>query len=206
MKNSKRRKWIASLVFLLLFSLFITLLLPVHGEDAIYDAVIRLHVIANSDEEEDQALKLKVRDAILEETKDALAGLSRKEAEVYLQNHLDDLGTIAEKVVQEAGYNNSVTVSLSVEEYPERSYDALAFPAGEYLSLQVKIGDAAGKNWWCCLFPPLCLGVAKVSKADAEDAFLAAGLTPEQYRILTESKTPTYKVRFKLLELLEGRR
>lgn len=206
MKKTKRNKWIAAGAFLLLFSLLIALLLPVHGESEIYDAVIRFHVIANSDEEADQALKLQVRDALLEETKDALAGLSKADAEKYLENNLQALESVALAVVQNEGYDYPVSVTLTVEEYPEKSYDALAFPAGSYLSLQVKIGDAAGKNWWCCLFPPLCLGVASVSKSDAEDAFLSVGLTPEQYKILTESETPTYKVRFKLLELLRGRR
>ena len=206
MKKTKRNKAIVTLSFLLLFSLFVALLLPVHGESEIYDAVIRFHVIANSDEEADQALKLQVRDALLEETKDALAGLSKADAEKYLKNNLQTLEAVALTVVQNEGYDYPISVTLTVEEYPEKSYDALAFPAGSYLSLQVKIGNAAGKNWWCCLFPPLCLGVASVSKSDAEDAFLSVGLTPEQYKILTESETPTYKVRFKLLELLRGRR
>ena len=206
MKQTKRNKWIAAGVFLLLFSLLITLLLPVHGESEIYDSVIRFHVIANSDSEEDQALKLKVRDALLEETKNALAGLSKAEAEAYLADHLQTLESVALAVIEEAGYDYPVTAMLTTEEYPEKSYDAVAFPAGSYLSLQIKIGDAAGKNWWCCLFPPLCLGVASVSKSDAEDAFVSVGLSPDQYKILTESETPTYKVRFKLLELIRGRR
>lgn len=206
MKRTKRNKAIAALLFLVLFSLFVALLLPVHGESEIYDAVIRFHVIANSDEEDDQALKRKVRDALLEEAKDALAGLSRAEAEDYLRAHLDALEKRAQEVVQSEGYDYAVSACLAVEDYPEKNYDALAFPAGSYLSLQVKIGEAAGKNWWCCLFPPLCLGVASVSKEKAEDAFLSVGLTPNQYKILTESETPTYKVRFKLLELIKGRR
>ena len=206
MKLQKRKKLLAAILFLLSFSLLVAFLLPVHGESAIYDAVIRFHVIANSDSEEDQALKLQVRDALLEETKGALTGLSREEAETYLSEHLEDLEAVAQTVIEGAGYDYPVNAVLSVEEYPERSYDAVAFPAGSYLSLQIKIGNAEGKNWWCCLFPSLCLGVASVSKESAEDAFVSVGLSPEQYRILTESETPAYKVRFKLLELLRGRR
>ena len=142
----------------------------------------------------------------METTADALSGLSKDEAEAYLSEHLCDLERVAKEVIEEAGYDYPVTASLSVEEYPTKNYDAIAFPAGEYLSLQVKIGEAAGKNWWCCLFPPLCLGISKVAKADAEDSFLSVGLTPSQYKVLTESDSPTYKVRFKLLELFQKKR
>ena len=88
-----------------------------------------------------------------------------------------------------------------MEEYPERSYDSVCFPSGEYLSLRVCIGEAEGQNWWCCLFPPLCLGASSVSSKQAEDSFISVGLTPSQYKIITETDKPVYKIRFKLLEL-----
>ena len=71
--------------------------------------------------------------------------------------------------------------------------------------MRVCIGDAEGQNWWCCLFPPLCLGTSSVSSKQAEDAFVDAGMTPSQYKIITESEKPVYKVRFKILEILRGR-
>ena len=206
MKKIKKKKMLASAAFLLALSLLVALLLPVHGEEEIYDAVIRLHVIANSDNDDDQALKLKVRDAILAETADAFSGLTKEEAESYLAAHLEDFERIASAVVESEGCDYPVTATLTREEYPTKNYDALAFPAGTYLSLQIKIGEAEGKNWWCCLFPPLCLGIAKVSKDAAEDAFVSVGLTPSQYKVLTESEAPAYQVRFKLLELFMGRR
>lgn len=200
------KKIVISLTFLILLSLLVSSFLPIHGEEALYDAVIRFHVIANSDTDEDQALKLQVRDALLEKTSTALEGLSKEEAETYLEEHLCELETVAKEVIENAGYDYPVSASLSVEEYPTKNYDSIAFPAGEYLSLQIKIGKSEGKNWWCCLFPPLCLGISKVAKTDAEDAFLSVGLTPSQYKVLTESDTPTYKVRFKLLELFQKKR
>ena len=102
------------------------------------------------------------------------------------------------------GRTDTVTVKLGLEDYPERDYDSFCFPAGSYLSLRVCIGDAEGQNWWCCLFPALCLGSSSVSANDAEDAFIEVGLTPSQYKIITESDKPVYKVRFKLLELIQG--
>lgn len=191
---------------LVLFSLLLFLgLMPVHGEEEIYESVVRLHVLANSDGEEDQALKLEVRDAVLAYTAPLLAECrERDEAEALLLEHLDGIREVAEARLRERGAENAVEVTLGEEEYPERSYDGICFPSGEYLSLQVKIGEAEGKNWWCCLFPALCLGNAAVSDEEAEGAFIEVGLTPPQYKIITETERPVYRIRFKILEILRG--
>ena len=179
--------------------------LPVHGEAEVYDSVVRLHVLANSDSEEDQALKLKVRDALLEKTAPLLSSCSsREEACAALEAHMDELKQIAEEVIRAEGYDYPVTILLGEEEYPEKNYDSICFPSGKYTSLRVCIGNAEGQNWWCCLFPPLCLGNSTVSSEDAEDAFISVGLTPNQYKIITQTEKPIYRVRFKILELLQG--
>ena len=179
-------------------------LMPVHGEEEIYDAVVRLHILANSDSEEDQALKLRVRDAVLEVTSPLLEGCTdREDAVARLNEGLDEIKTVAEDVIREAGRTDPVTISFDLEEYPERTYDSFCFPSGEYLSLRVCIGEAEGRNWWCCLFPPLCKGVAAVPQEEAESAFVSAGLTPPQYKIITETDETVYKVRFKILELFQ---
>lgn len=180
-------------------------LLPVHGEAEIYDTVVRLHVLASSDSEEDQALKLRVRDAVLEVTTPLLSNCkTQAEAAEILNANRQAIQSAAEAVIAREGYDDTVTLLLDTEEYPARDYDSFCFPAGSYLSLRVCIGEADGKNWWCCLFPPLCLGSSTVSTEDAEDAFISVGLTPSQYKIITESDKPVYKVRFKLLELIQG--
>ena len=182
-------------------------LFPIHGEADIYDTVVRLHVIANSDSEEDQALKLKVRDAVLQVTTPLLSGCAtQEEARTALEGAFEELQGVAESVVAEAGRADAITLYLDDEEYPERNYDGFCFPSGTYLSLRICIGDASGQNWWCCLFPPLCMGSATATTEDAEDAFIAVGLTPSQYKIITDSDRPIYRVRFKLLEVLGGRR
>ena len=177
--------------------------LPVHGEEAVYSNVLRLHVLANSDSDEDQALKLKVRDAILDEaaqiTKDAK---SIDEAHALAQANEDILLTAAKRVIVEQGFDYDVSIDLGYEKYPTRSYDSLCFPSGRYLSLRVNIGNAEGKNWWCVLFPPMCLSAA--SRSDSEDAFISVGLTPDQYQIITENDNPKYNVRFKILEAIES--
>ena len=188
-----------TVAFLLLFGAF--MLLPVHGESEIYDSVIRLHVLANSDSDGDQAQKLLVRDRVIEVTGTLLKGAeTRDEAEVILRQNLGKLREAAEEVLRQNGCFDAVAVSLGQEDYPTRRYERLAFPAGEYLSLRVMIGEAEGANWWCVLFPPLCLSAA-TTKKEAEEAFLAAGLTEEQYRIITDSGNGKYRLRFKILEV-----
>ena len=129
---------------------------------------------------------------------------TQKEARDRIEAHTDEVIAAAEGVIRGAGREERVTVLLDTEAYPERDYDSFCFPAGEYLSVRVCIGDAEGKNWWCCVFPPLCLGTSTVTSSDAEDAFITVGLTPDQYKIITETDKPVYKVRFKILELLQG--
>ena len=191
---------------IIVFALLITFaLLPVHGEAAVYDTVVRLHVLANSDSEEDQALKLRVRDAVLAVTSPLVKDCkSQEEAQEVILQNTDAIRRAAESVIRSEGRTDSVSVELGMEEYPEKSYDGICFPSGEYLSLRVCIGDADGQNWWCCLFPPLCLSAATAkNEADNEDAFIQVGLTKDQYGIITETGKTKYKVRFKLLEVLE---
>ncbi len=176
-------------------------LLPVHGETEIYDTVIRLHVLANSDSEEDQARKLRVRDAVLEVTAPLLQDCTdQAQAKQLLEEHMDEIRAAAEGVIESEGRTDAISLYLDEEEYPERSYDSFCFPSGTYLSLRVCIGEAEGQNWWCCLFPPLCVGASTVSSEKAEESFIAVGLNPSQYKIITESDRPVYRVRFKILE------
>lgn len=176
--------------------------LPVHGEADIYDKVLRLHVVANSDSEADQELKLCVRDRILAVTQ-ALGSdcTSLEEARELIEAELDTLELAAAEEIARQGFSYAVEVKLTEEQYPTKQYASLCFPAGKYLSLQVLIGDAVGQNWWCVLFPPLCLDAASKSN---EDAFISVGFTAEQYKIITETEEPTYRARFKILELIEG--
>ena len=203
--NGKARRALA-VVALSLYVMIVGAMtfLPVHGEQGVYDAVIRLHVVANSDSEQDQALKLKVRDAVLERASEGLTGCeSRAEATERLQGILPELEQAAGKVLTDNGYELPVRVVLGKEQYPTRNYESFSFPAGEYLSLRVLIGAGDGQNFWCVLFPPLCSSVATVTRERAEDEFIAVGLNKEQYGIITETSDVQYKIRFRLLEVLE---
>ncbi|MBR6681097.1 MAG: stage II sporulation protein R [Clostridia bacterium] len=177
--------------------------MPVHGESEIYSSVLRLHVLANSDSDEDQALKLKVRDTVLEKAAELTRGCTSLEsAEAVLHANKETIRKAAQARVEAEGYDYPVSVELGIEEYPTRTYESLCFPSGNYLSLRVMIGDADGKNWWCVLFPPMCLSAA--SGSECEDAFISVGLNPDQYQIITETEDVKYNVRFKILEAIEG--
>lgn len=178
-------------------------MLPVHGEADVYESVLRLHVLANSDTPEDQELKLKVRDTILEASEELLGDCETKEeAMKKAEANIPILTKKAQDRINAEGYDYSVRIELCKEDYPTRTYESLCFPSGNYTSLKVMIGEAEGQNWWCVLFPPLCLSAA-TEENQSEDAFIAVGLTDDQYKIITETEETEYEVRFKLLEVLE---
>ena len=165
------------------------------------DQVIRLHVLANSDSEADQALKLQVRDRVLEVAESYFQpGATREETEAILRTHLADLAAAGAKTVGAAGYDYPVTASLE-ENYwfPTKEYEDFALPAGEYTALRVVIGEGDGRNWWCVVFPPLCLG--SVSEPAAQTA-LQAGLSQDQVSLIT-GEDEGYVVKFRAMELWE---
>lgn len=197
-------KFLRILTVVVLVCFLALTVMPIHGEEGIYENVIRLHVIANSDSEEDQTLKLAVRDAVLDLCAPHLSDCrSRDEAREVVEALTEEIQATAQKTLQALGCEDSVTVLIGEETYPEKQYESLCFPSGTYLSLRVCIGEAAGQNWWCVLFPPICMSAATASKEEAEDAFIAVGFTPEQYRIITDTDEVTYKIKFKFLEFFE---
>lgn len=194
-----KKFWIVFSV-LLFPALFLSLLLPLHDASAVYDGVIRLHILADSDSEEEQALKLKVRDKLLAELGETInAQNSKEEAERFLNENLDHIRTLAEKTIREEGYEHTAAVTLCREYYPTREYEGMRLPAGEYLSLRVLIGSGEGQNWWCMVYPPLC-----TSASEAKEELSEAGFTPNQVRLLTDDESPEYVVRFKVAETISS--
>ncbi len=159
-------------------------------------SLVRLHVIAASDSQEDQQVKLQVRDAVLAALPEALPDESAEQAVEELRGALPALAQAAQTALQAAGRQEPVTVRLCAEEYPARDYGSFALPAGEYVSLQVRIGAAEGQNWWCVVYPSLCTAA---SSEELEAAAEAAGFSDGQLRFMTvDSKSVRF--RFKLLE------
>ena len=188
---------------LILCCLFLFLgLMPVHGESEIYDSVLRLHVIANSDSEEDQALKLKVRDAILVHSEELFGDCQDIDSAIEtVGSNIEEIEAIALSVIENEGYSYPVSVEIGKEEYPTKNYESFCFPSGNYMSLRIVIGNGNGENWWCVLFPPMCLSAASVASPD--DSFISVGLNKEQYGIITETDTFKYQARFRILEVIE---
>ncbi len=159
----------------------------------VQDSVVRLHVLAHSDSEADQALKLRVRDAVIAAGAGLLDGVTdRAEAERRLQAALPQLTAVAQQCVYEAGYTYPVTAQLTTQYFTTRTYESGTFPAGRYRTVQLVIGDGAGKNWWCVMFPPLCVSAA-TDKATLRDVM------PSDACDVVEN-APRYRVRFKVVE------
>lgn len=165
--------------------------------NSVRNDVLRLHILANSDSEADQAVKLLVRDALLESGSELFSGVADKEtAAVILSKERDKIIGIAESVLRENGFSYSVDVKLVTEYFTTRVYDDFTMPAGEYLALKVILGEGGGHNWWCVMFPPLCLPAA-TEKCDI-DAFFG-----ENGADIIES-SPEYEIRFKIVEVFES--
>lgn len=172
------------------------------SQSALADQVIRLHVLANSDSQADQALKLKVRDSVLAAAEAYFQpGATRDETEAVLRAHLRELASAGAETVAEEGYDYPVTASLA-ENYwfPTKEYTDFALPAGQYTALRIVIGEGGGQNWWCVVFPPLCLG--SVTESAAQTA-LSAGLSEDQVSLMT-GEDEGYVVKFRAMELWEG--
>ena len=195
-------------VFLLTFSITVALMLPVSAalpsrEDAeLYDNIIRLHVLANSDSDADQSEKLMVRDGILDTVSNVLDGVCDRDlAETVIRENLALIEAAANDVLAGFGSVHTATVTLTKEAYPTREYEDFTLPAGTYTSLRVLIGEAEGANWWCVLYPKLCVSAERSATVVDETELVEAGLTPSQVRIIT-GNTPDVVIKFRFLEFL----
>lgn len=158
--------------------------------------VLRLHVISNSDTSVDQNLKLRLRDYILQEGKDIFNGSVNVENAVEkIEPVLPELEKSAKAFMNQAGFDYDVKISLSNEYFTTRTYETVTLPAGQYLALRVVIGSGEGHNWWCVMFPPMCVPAAD-KKDEIENVF------SEKEIKLVESK-PKYEPRFKVVEIYE---
>ena len=158
--------------------------------------LIRLHVVADSDSAEDQAIKLRVRDAITSKLEAVVKDLPDVEtAKAYLQEHLPELEQVANDVLKAAGNGCRAVVTLAKEAFPTREYDTFTLPAGIYESLRVTIGSGEGHNWWCVVFPSLCVSA---TSDGFEDTAAGAGFSDGLTDTLTGKKE--YRVRFFLLD------
>lgn len=185
------KKWDRVLIFGLLLAVILSMAAGFDNEcETVRENVLRLHILANSDSEEDQALKLRVRDAVLRETAADFAAAGDREDTVKTAGRLlTKMKTAAEKTLEEAGCRDTVRVSMVNMYFETREYDGAILPAGYYDAVRIELGAAEGHNWWCVLFPQLCIGTA----ADSE----------ELERIEKLAEGPEYRLSFALVEWLE---
>lgn len=176
--------------------LFLSAIMTEHK--TLTQSVIRLHVVADSDGEEAQRLKLGVRDQVTDLLWPEMEGLrTRREAEKYLKGHLDEIRAAARNVLDQEGCCDPVTVSLGKERFHRRIYDTFSLPAGKYESLRITIGTGRGHNWWCVVFPTLCLSA---SQREFEEKVQAAGLDARTVAALEEGDN--FNLRFGFLDLV----
>lgn len=202
MKNQKLKSFIllALLLFLYLFMSMQSYVTAVSTN--LSNAVFRLHVIANSDTDEDQALKLKVRDSLLKYMNEICSNCSTKYEAIYLANqHKDEFQKIAEQTITNNGYNYSVKINIDNFYFPTKNYGDISLPAGMYDALRVEIGEAKGQNWWCVMFPSLCfVDISSGVVDDEAKENLEQNLEEESYSVISNTKKSDVKFKFKLIE------
>ncbi len=173
----------------------------------IANSVFRLHVVANSDSQDDQNLKLKIRDSLLTYMNTISSDTTSKAKVIETANsHIEDFKSIAEEIIKAEGYNYPVNVSIGKYSFPTKNYGDVSLPSGNYDALKVEIGNASGQNWWCVMFPPLCfVDVTSGVVPDESKEILKDSLSNEEYELITaDTSLTTYSsIKFKLVELVE---
>lgn len=174
-------------------------------QEGIAKEIIRFHVLANSDSDEDQALKLKVKNAVVEGLKEPLEEAENiEEARNIVNQNISLVTQIALNIIKEEGYDYGVNVNLSDTYFPTKIYGDMTFPPGIYEALRIEIGEAKGKNWWCVMFPPLCFvdGTYSVVPEKSKEQ-LKYVLTEDEYASLAKEGKLKVKAKFKVQEVMK---
>jgi stage II sporulation protein R len=174
------------------------------AESRLADNFLRLHVVANSDSPEDQNLKLLVRDKFLSVTKDILKSCATKaEASAALSENSEKITNELRHEIIKNGFAYDVNLSVGKFNFPTKTYGSVALPAGRYDAARITIGSGSGKNWWCVIYPPLCVvnGVnCEIQKNSARE--LCSNLTDTDFRLITDTDKPEVELKFKIIESL----
>ena len=194
-------------LILFCFFIFISALSYVNAvSEDLSNSVFRLHVIANSDNAEDQELKYKVRDSVLEYMNEISSDCSSKEEVISLAyDYQNEFKKIAENVIKDNGYNYDVNIRIGNFEFPTKTYGDISFPAGNYDALRIEIGEAKGQNWWCVMFPPLCfVDVTSGVVPDESKEVIKDNLNEEEYNLISDNESSDVKFKFSLIEFFKG--
>lgn len=185
-------------LFIISFTYIIHPLIENKAKEGFKDEIIRFHIRANSDKEEDQALKLKIRDEILKEMNDKFRDTkSIGESRRIIKDNMEEMKYITERVIEEEGRDYNVAVTLGQDNFPTRKYGNLVLPSGEYETLLITLGEGKGQNWWCVMFPPLCFVDVTHSVAYNLEKELEMTLEEEQPKLKLKWKTAEIVKKFR---------
>ena len=203
--NSKIKRFILLTLLLILYILVSAISYTNAVCSDIHESVFRLHVIANSDSSEDQNLKYIVRDSVIEYINEISNNASSKDEVILIaQEHLSEIENIALQTIKDNGYNYPVKVSIGNFAFPSKKYGDITLPPGYYDALKIEIGEAAGQNWWCVMFPPLCfVDVTSGVVPDESKEVMKNNLSEEEYDLISGNGTDV-EIKFKIVEVLQN--
>lgn len=206
LKSSKFKMIIALSFLLFIYTSICAFSYAEYISTDISNSVFRLHVLANSDSKEDQDLKYKVRDSLLNYMNSICNNCSNKEEAINLvEENKNNFKQIALDTIHNEGYNYDVNINIGNFEFPTKAYGDISLPAGFYDALRVEIGEAQGQNWWCVMFPPLCfVDVSSGIVPDESKEILDENLTDEEFSIVSDTSNKNVKFKFKLLEFFNN--
>ena len=201
----KTKKLLSILILFIIYILFSLFSYSNAVSTEIQNSVFRLHIIANSDSKEDQDLKYKIRDALIEYMDSISKDISSKEEAIEIaKDNENEFYNIAQKVIYDNGFNYNVNIEIGNFSFPTKTYGDISLPSGFYDALKVEIGKANGQNWWCVMFPSLCfVDVSNSIVPEESKEELQSSLQEEEYNLIS-SNTLEFKVKFKLVELFEN--
>ena len=203
MKKNPKLKMISILTFLIfIYSGICAFSYAKNVSLDISESVFRLHVIANSDSKEDQDLKYKVRDSLLEYMNSICKDCTSKEEAISLvEKNKENFKKIAEDTIKSEGFSYTVNINVGNFEFPTKTYGDISLPAGFYDALRVEIGEAKGQNWWCVMFPPLCfVDISSGIVPDESKETMKENLSNEEYALISDDSNTQIQFKFKLLE------
>lgn len=202
-KNSKLGIILTLILLLIIYTIICAFSYVQAVSTDISDSVFRLHVLANSNSDEDQALKYKVRDNLLKYMNGLCSNCpSKDEAIKIVTEHQDEFKQVALNTIHNEGYSYNVKINIGNFEFPTKQYGDISLPAGYYDALRVEIGEAKGRNWWCVMFPSLCfIDVSSGFVPEESKEELQKVLSDEEYSLISDSSNSSIKFKFKLLEL-----
>lgn len=206
LKNSKFKMIITLSFLLFIYTSICAFSYAEYISTDISNSVFRLHVLANSDSKEDQDLKYKVRDSLLNYMNSICNNCSNKEEAISLvEKNKDMFKQVALDTIHNEGYNYDVNINIGNFDFPTKTYGDISLPAGSYDALRVEIGEAKGQNWWCVMFPPLCfVDVSSGIVPDESKEIFDENLTDEEFSIVSDTSNKNVKFKFKLLEFFNN--